>query len=141
MAKRNGIDMIWHLKNFRGLEANRMKSVLFTNSSALMNALAFSSTCFRFIKLTDHGKKERKRHDLVSEKLQRARDKWNEDKMKRLDFINKTLRNKNEARIYINNVDEAMLEYCRVFAKQIKSLPPEPQLSDFYHISEDERKW
>ena len=24
-----------------------------------------------------------------------------------------------------------MLEYCRVFAKQIKPLPPEPQLSDF----------
>ena len=29
-----------------------------------------------------------------------------------------------------------MLEYCRVFAKQIKPLPPEPQLSDFYHPSE-----
>ena len=29
-----------------------------------------------------------------------------------------------------------MLEYYQVFAKQIKSLPPEPQLSDFYHPSE-----
>ena len=29
-----------------------------------------------------------------------------------------------------------MLEYYRVFAKQIKSLPPEPELSDFYHPSE-----
>ena len=43
--------------------------------------------------------------------------------MKQLDFINKT---------YINNGDEAMLEYYRVFAKKIKPLPPEPQLSDFY---------
>ena len=25
-----------------------------------------------------------------------------------------------------------MLEYYRVFAKQIKPLPPEPELSDFY---------
>ena len=56
--------------------------------------------------------------------------------MKRLDLINKRLHEKNEARAYINNVDEAMLEYYRVFAKQIKPLPPEPQLSDFYHPSE-----
>ena len=55
--------------------------------------------------------------------------------MERLDFINKRLREKNEARAYINNVDEAMLQYCRVFAKQIKPLPPESQLSDFYHPS------
>ena len=51
--------------------------------------------------------------------------------MKRLDFINKRLREKNEERAYINNVDEAMVEYYRVFAKQIKPLPPEHQLSDF----------
>ena len=57
--------------------------------------------------------------------------------MKRLDFINKRLREKKyKARAYINNVDEEMVEYYRVFAKQIKSLPPEPQLSDFYHPSE-----
>ena len=46
--------------------------------------------------------------------------------MKRLDFINKRLREKNEVRAYIKNVDEAMVEYYRVFAKQVKSLPPEP---------------
>ena len=51
--------------------------------------------------------------------------------MKRLNFINKRLIEKNETRAYINDVDEAMLEYYRVLAKQIKSLSPEPQLSDF----------
>ena len=59
--------------------------------------------------------------------------------MRRLDFVNKRLCEKNESRAYINNVDEVMLEYCRVFAKQIKSLPPEPQLSDFYHLSEAQK--
>ena len=59
--------------------------------------------------------------------------------MKRLDFINKTLREKNEARAYINNADEAMLEYYQVFVKQIKPLPPDPQLSDFYHPSETQK--
>ena len=34
--------------------------------------------------------------------------KW--DQMKGLDFINRRLREKNEAKAYINNVGEAMLE-------------------------------
>ena len=59
--------------------------------------------------------------------------------MKRLDFINKRLGEKNEARVYINNVDEATLEYYRVFAKQIKPSLPEPQLSDFYQPSEAQK--
>ena len=88
-----------------------MTSLLFTVGGAAVNALAFSGTNFLFSRLTDHGEEERKRHDLALEKLQRARDKWNEDRMKRLDFINKRIRKKIETRAYINNVDEAMLEY------------------------------
>ena len=61
--------------------------------------------------------------------------------MKRLDYINKRLREKNEARAYINNVDESVLMYYQVFAKQIKPLPLEPQLSDFYHPSGSQKKW
>ena len=73
--------------------------------------------------LRDDGGKECKRHDLAEEQLQRARDKWNEDRMKQLDFINKSLCEKNEARAYINNVDEAMLEYYCIFAKKTKKTP------------------
>ena len=116
-----------------------MASLLFTVDGAVVNALAFSGTNFVFSRLTDHGEEECKRHDLALEKLQRARDEWNEDRMKRLDFINKRLHGKNEARAYINNVDEAMFEYYQVFAKQIKPLPPEPQLPDFYHPSEAQK--
>ena len=53
--------------------------------------------------------------------------------MKLLDFMNKILRGKNEAKVDINNVDETMAQYYSVFAKQIKSLPSEPELSDFFH--------
>ena len=53
-------------------------------------------------------------------------------------YQQKTAR-KNSARTYINNVDEALLEYYPVFAKQIKPLPPEPELSDFYHPSETQK--
>ena len=113
-----------------------MASLLFAIGGAVVNALAFSNTNFVFSRLTDHGEEKHKRHDLALEKFQRTRDEWNEDRMKRVDFINKRLREKNEPRAYINNVDEAMLEYYRVFAKQIKPSPPEPQLSAFYHPSE-----
>ena len=116
-----------------------MASLLFIVGGAVVSALAFSGTNFVFSRFTDHGEEERKRHDLALEKLQKARDEWNKDQMKRLHFINKRLREKNEARTYFNNVDEAMLECYRVFAKQIKPLPSEPQLSDFYHPSEAQK--
>ena len=58
---------------------------------AVVNALAFTSTNFIFSRLTGHGVKECKRHHLGEEKLQRTRGKWNEDRMKRIDFINKRL--------------------------------------------------
>ena len=118
-----------------------MASLLFTVGGAVVSALAFSGTNCVFSRLTDHGAEERKRHDLAIENLQKARDNSNEDRLKLLDLINKRLRQRNKARAYINNVDKAMLEYYRVFAKQIKPLPPEPELSDFYHPSENQKKW
>ena len=61
--------------------------------------------------------------------------------MKRLDFINRRLREKNQAREYINNFDVAMLEYYRVFAKQIKHLPPEPQKIVNYYLLQWAQAW
>ena len=116
-----------------------MALLLFTIGGVMVNALAFSGANFLFSRFMDHGEKERKKHDLELEMPQRARGEWNKARMKRLDFINKRLREKNEARVYINNIDRAMLEYYRVFVKQIKHLPPEPQLSDFYHPSESQK--
>ena len=116
-----------------------MASLLFTIGGAVVNALAFSGTNFVFSSLRNHGEEEQKSHDLALKKLQRARDEGNRNRMKGLDFINKRLLEKNEARAYINNVDETMLEYYRVFGKQIKPLAPEHQLSYFYHPSEVQR--
>ena len=116
-----------------------MASLLFIIGGAVVNSVVSGGTNFIFSMLTDHGAEKRKRHDLALKKLQRVRDEWNKDQMKRLDSINRRLREKNEAIAYINNVDEAMLEYYQVFAKQIKFLPPEPQLSNFYHPLEDQK--
>ena len=107
-----------------------MASLLFTIGGAVVDVLAFSSTNFA---------KERIKRDLAEEELQRARDKWNEDQMKQLDFVNKRLHETKEARTYINNVDEAVFEHYREFAKTIKPSPPETQLSYFYHPSETQK--
>lgn len=52
---------------------------------------------------------ERKRHDLATENLQSARDEWNKVRMKGIDFIDKKLR------VFINYMDEAILEYYQIF--------------------------
>ena len=72
-------------------------------------------------KLRNHDEKEHKRHDLAIEKLQITTDELDKNRMKWIDFINKRLQEKNEARVYINNVYGAMFEYYR---------------ADFYHLSE-----
>ena len=99
----------------------------------------FGGANLGFSMLRNDGGSKHKRHYLAEEKFQRARDKWNEDRMKWLDFIDKRLHEQNKARAYINNVDEAVVEYYRIFAKKIKPLPPEPQLSNFYHPLETKK--
>ena len=116
-----------------------MTSLLAIGASANVKALAFSGTNYIFSTFSDHGEAERKRHDIALEDLQRDRDKWNQESLKRLDFINKRLRDKKEARDYIGNLDSAILEYYRVFGVKLKPLPPEPQLSDYYNASDQQK--
>ena len=66
-----------------------MASLLFAIVGAVVNALAFSCTNFALSRLTDHGAEQCKRDDLALKKLQRARDEWNRDRMKRLDSMKK----------------------------------------------------
>ena len=73
-------------------------ALLFTILSTLLgagiNAKAFGVVSLGFSMFRIDREKERKRHDLAEEQLQKARDKWNEDRMERLDFINKRLHKK-----------------------------------------------
>ena len=75
-----------------------MASLLFTFFPSLLgsgiNATSFAGASLGLSMLRNDGGKELKRHDLALEKLQRTRDEWNGDRMKRLDFINKRPREK-----------------------------------------------
>ena len=116
-----------------------MVSLLAIGASAAINAVAFSGTNYIFSKCSDHGEAQRKRHDIALEDLQPDRDKWNQERLKRLDFINKRLRDRKEARDYIRNLDSAMLEYYTIFGVKLKPLPAEPQLSDYYYASDQQK--
>ena len=89
-----------------------MALLLYIVSGAMVNTAAFGGGNLAFSMLRDHSaEEEHKRHDLAEEQLQEARYKLNKDRMVRLDFINKKLREQNKARAYINDTNEAILEY------------------------------
>ena len=58
--------------------------------------------------------------------MRKARDEWRKDKVERLDFINERLCQRNKSKSYLDNVDEAMVEYYQILMKRIKPLRPKP---------------
>ena len=117
-----------------------MASILALAGAALINAVAFSGTNFLFSALSDHGAAERKRHDLAVEDLTKARDEWIKKRQQKIDFLNEKLREQNEAAKYLSNLDEAMQEYYLITKQHLPQLPPKPQLSDFYHPSDQQKQ-
>ena len=107
--------------------------------SSVFSTTAFGGANLVFGMLTDNGAKERKRQDLTLEKLQRARDKWNEDRMKRLDFINKRLREKNEA----GHTSTTLMKQClsTVAYLQKKALATCASIIRFLSSIRDTKKW
>ena len=79
-----------------------------------INALAFSGSNYLFSKLLDHGKAKQKRHDLAMEDFQKVRDEWKKERVKRLDFINKRVREQQDARQAVTNLEDGMREYSSI---------------------------
>ena len=66
--------------------------------------------------------------------------KWNlHPAVDKFDLFNGRLRRRNEAKAYINNLNEAMVEYYEEFVEGRKLLPHETQLPDFYDLSEGQK--
>ena len=114
-----------------------MASIAMLVGGAIVNALAFSGSNFLFSKLkTDE---ERKRHDKAIEQLQAAQAEWSRKRTERIDFINEDLRRQNHAVQTFHDVDQAMQEYYLVTGKSLNPIGSEPQLSDFYTPSDDQK--
>ena len=65
---------------------------------AAVNSLAFSGSNYLFSHVGSNADEEKKRHDKAMEQLAAAQAKWNKERMQRLDFINKQLREDNIAK-------------------------------------------
>jgi len=113
---------------------------------AIVNAVAFSGSNYIFHKL-DKSKAdvEKKRHDLAIEKLNDDTEKWNEDRRRKLDFINQELMKRNIAARDLSHMDDAMTLYSSLYpestAHTSHNIPMKPKLSDYYTPSEDMRKY
>lgn len=121
-----------------------MASVAMLLGGALVNALAFSGSNYLFSTLRSSGvDEERRRHDKAVEQLQAAQAEWSRRRTERLDWINEELRRQNHAVQTFRDVDTAIREYSQVFgeakSKTLDPLGPEPQLSDIYMPSDDQK--
>jgi len=82
-------------------------------------------------------KKERRRHDLAIEELQRAQVKYQHKRQLRLDYLNKQLPAQQHSAQIFDYVDAAMREYWLVTGgneSKLKAVPEdgkEPELSDY----------
>ena len=106
---------------------------------ALADALAFTGSSYLFNRLSkDSIDKERKRHDLAIEQLQKAQIKWAQLRQQQIDFINKQLRLEQKAETKFTELNDAMRKYHEAFGHELPPLPQEPVLSDYYTPSKEQ---
>ena len=75
-----------------------------------------------FLRLSKNSiNKERKRHDLAIEQLQKAQVEWAQKRQEGIDFINKQLRLERKAETKCMESNEAMREYHEVFGHELCS--------------------
>ena len=101
-----------------------MASVAMLIRGALANALAFTGSSYLFSRLSkDSIDKERKRHNLVIEQLQKAQIEWAQKRQEKIDFINKQLRLERKPETKFTELNDAMRKYHEVFGHELSLLP------------------
>jgi len=112
---------------------------------AVVNGLAFTGGNYLFSLVGDksaEAEKERKRHDLAIEELQRAQVKYQHKRQLRLDYLNQQLQAEQHSAQVFEDVDVAMREYWLVTGgneSKLKAVPEDgkaQELSDYYSPSE-----
>ena len=116
-----------------------MANVAMLIGGALANAPAFTGSSYLFHRLSaDNIEAERKRHDSVIEKLQKAQIEWTQKCQQRIDFINNQLRLERKAQTKFTELNDTIREYHEVFGHELPPLPRELVLSDLYTPSDEQ---
>ena len=119
-----------------------MAGIAMLVGGAVVNALAFSGSNYLFSMMHSKSVAEEKlRHDKALEQLETAQAEWARKRQKRLDWINEELRRQGHALHTFSDVNEAIQHYNLVTAgkKQIELMEAQPELSEFYHPSADQK--
>ena len=109
-----------------------MATVAVIVGAAIVNAIAFTTGNALYDKFgrTD-GSEERARHDRAIADLQKASAEWNQKRLETLDFINRSVKQKDDARDTFDDVDKALEFYNQTHPDGEIVLPYIPGLEDF----------
>ena len=107
--------------------------------AAIVNAVAFTTGNALYDKFgRGDSSAERERHDKAIENQQKALADWNKKRAETLDWINKKVTEKNDARAEFDDVDRALKFYNETHPDGQLSLPQRPKFSDFYKPSSEQ---
>jgi len=111
---------------------------------AVVNALAFTGGNYLFSLLgrSDEAEKERKRHDLAIEALQRAESEYQHKRQLRLDYLNQQRRAEQHSMQVFEDVDTAAREYWLVTGgDKGPDAGAEPSLNEYYEPSAVQKEY
>ena len=118
-----------------------MASIAMMIGGAVVNALAFTGSSFLFSKLGKKDDGERERHDHAVEQLAAAKDEWQQQRTRYMDYLRERLESKGLAVKKLASADDAM-KYYNYITGSDETLPPqlqrEPSLQDFYEPSDNQ---
>ena len=117
-----------------------MATVAVIVGAAIVNAIAFTTGNALYDKFgRGDSSEERLRHDKAIEDQQKALGDWNKKRAETLDWINKKVTEKNEARAEFDDVDRALEFYNETHPDGHLTLPERPKVSDYYKPSHEQK--
>ena len=120
-----------------------MASIAIMAGGAVLNAVTFIGGNYlaRYLSGDDPkaAQEENVRHDKALEAYQAAYAKYEKDRTKLLDWI-ATNRIKDQAKQNFTNTDYAFKLYNQAHPHEQRPIPKEPEFSDFYQPSEQQKK-
>ncbi len=113
-------------------------------AGGLFNAVAFASAGYLFQKFNKDGYgEETKRHDLALEKLERARQEWNQKDIERREKMITLRQERKEADADFKKINKALRDYERVtmLVFEGKKFTRQPHIWDFYDPSDEMKEY
>ncbi len=113
-------------------------------AGGLFNAVAFAGAGYLFQTFNKHDyDEERKRHDLALEKLEKARQEWNQKDIERNEKIAAQRRERADANEELKSVNKAFKDYDKVttLVFEGKKFTRQPHVWDFYNPSDEMKEY